>query len=127
MDVPAQLLYRPSHEWVRAEDRRVTIGITDFAQDELGMIVFVELPQVGDVLKAGDPLGSLESVKTVSEVLSPVSGKVTAINSLLEKTPSLLNESPFDQGWMVVMELEQLEELDVLWGADKYRDVFEYE
>lgn len=120
MNVPADLKYSEEHEWAKVEGNRVTVGITDFAQHELGDIVFVELPAVGDSLEFGEPFGSVESVKTVSELYAPVSGKVVAINEALVDAPEKVNEAPYGDGWMVVVELSDASELDQLWTADKY-------
>jgi glycine cleavage system H protein len=120
MNVPTQLMYSEEHEWAKIEGNRVTIGITDFAQGELGDIVFVELPEVGDTIQFGDPFGSVESVKTVSELYAPVSGKVIEVNVALVDAPEKVNESPYADGWMVVVELSDPSEVDQLWTAEKY-------
>lgn len=120
MNVPANCKYSEEHEWVKAEGGQATIGITDFAQNELGDIVFVELPKVGDRLAFGEPFGSVESVKTVSELYAPVSGKVVKVNDALNDAPERINESPYEDGWMVVVELSDAGELDKLWSAEKY-------
>jgi len=120
MNVPTELLYSEEHEWAKVEGSKVTIGITDFAQSELGDIVFVELPEVGDTVVTGDPFGSVESVKTVSELYAPVSGKVVAVNSVLIDSPEKVNEAPYGDGWMIVIELSDTTELEQLWSADKY-------
>src|SRR5689334_811758 len=96
MSIPKQLRYSEEHEWVQVEGNQVTIGITDFAQHELGDIVFVELPEVGATIAADEPFGSVESVKTVSELYAPVAGKVVAINEDLNDKPELVNESPYE-------------------------------
>ncbi len=124
MNVPAELKYSEEHEWTRAEGNRVVIGITDFAQHELGDIVFVELPQVGDSLSFGEPFGSVESVKTVSELYAPVSGKVVEVNSTLEDAPEKVNQAPYGDGWMVIVELSDASELDKLWSAEKYIETY---
>ncbi|MEX1031562.1 MAG: glycine cleavage system protein GcvH [Paenibacillaceae bacterium] len=120
MNVPTQLKYSEEHEWAKIEGNRVTVGITDFAQGELGDIVFVELPEVGDTLQFGDPFGSVESVKTVSELYAPVSGKVVEVNVALVDAPEKVNESPYADGWMVVVELSNPSELEQLWTSEKY-------
>jgi glycine cleavage system H protein len=120
MNVPTQLKYSEEHEWAKIEGNRVTIGITDFAQGELGDIVFVELPEVGDTIQFGDPFGSVESVKTVSELYAPVSGKVVEVNVALVDAPEKVNESPYADGWMVVVELSDPTELEQLWTSEKY-------
>ncbi|BBN98373.1 glycine cleavage system protein GcvH [Sporolactobacillus terrae] len=109
MSVPTDLLYSKDHEWVKKEaDGKVRIGITEFAQKELGDIVFVELPEVGAELNAGDSFGSVESVKTVSELYAPVNGVVSEINDELEDSPEFVNESPYEKAWMI--ELESVDE-----------------
>ena len=120
MSTPKDLRYSEEHEWVKLEDGKVRIGITHFAQSELGDIVFVELPQVGDEIKTDDPFGSVESVKTVSELYAPVSGKVIEVNADLEDSPEFVNESPYDKAWMVVVELSDASELDNLMTAEQY-------
>ena len=112
MSIPTDLRYTEEHEWVKVEDGKVRIGITEFAQSELGDIVFVELPQVGDELEADEPFGSVESVKTVSELYAPVSGKVVEINEELEDSPEFVNESPYEKAWMVVIEPSDVSEIE---------------
>ena len=125
MSAPKDLRYSKEHEWVRLEDGKIRIGITDFAQSELGDIVFVELPQIGDVIKLNEPFGSVESVKTVSELYAPVSGKVVAINSDLEESPEYVNESPYDKAWMIVVEPSELSEVDDLLTPEQYDELIE--
>lgn len=122
MSLPKDLLYSEEHEWVKKEDGKVRIGITDFAQSELGDIVFVELPEVGEEIEADEPFGSVESVKTVSELYAPVSGKVVEINEELEDNPEFVNESPYEKAWMVVVELSDESELEELLSAEKYEE-----
>jgi glycine cleavage system H protein len=124
VNVPAELRYSEEHEWVRADGNQATIGITDFAQSELGDIVFVELPQVGDTISFGEPFGSVESVKTVSELYAPVTGKVVKVNDGLQDAPEKINESPYGDGWMIVVEMENADELNKLWSADKYKETY---
>lgn len=100
----SNLKFSKDHEWVKIEENVKTIGITDFAQSELGDIVFVELPEVGDEIEVGAPFGSVESVKTVSELYAPISGKVVEVNTELEDSPELVNESAMDQAWMIKVE-----------------------
>lgn len=99
--VPEDLLYARSHEWVRVEGDVVVVGITDYAQDQLGEVVYVELPDVGRSVDAGEEMGTLESVKAVSEMISPVAGEVVAVNEQLNSEPNLVNEDPFGDGWLV--------------------------
>ncbi|MEI3605505.1 glycine cleavage system protein GcvH [Pseudogracilibacillus sp. SE30717A] len=120
MSLPTDLLYSKEHEWVRREGSDVRIGITDFAQDELGDIVFVELPEVGDTIEVNEPFGSVESVKTVSELYAPISGTVVEVNADLEDNPEYVNESPYEQAWMIVIEPSADEELDELLSSEEY-------
>ncbi|AJD91955.1 glycine cleavage system protein GcvH [Jeotgalibacillus malaysiensis] len=120
MSSPKELRYSEEHEWVKVEDGKARIGITEFAQSELGDIVFVELPEVGDELQADEPFGSVESVKTVSELYAPVSGKVVEVNEDLEDSPEYVNESPYEKAWMVVVELSDDSEVDALMDAEAY-------
>src|SRR5690625_4161952 len=120
MSLPSELLYSKEHEWVRREGSDVRIGITEFAQDELGDIVFVELPEVGDTIEVNEPFGSVESVKTVSELYAPISGTVVEVNEGLEDNPEYVNESPYEQAWMIVVEPSADEELDDLLSSEEY-------
>lgn len=120
MNIPKDLLYSKEHEWVRREGSDIRIGITDFAQSELGDIVFVELPEVGDEITVNEPFGSVESVKTVSELYAPVSGTVVEVNEALEDNPEYVNESPYDKAWMIVVEPSDDAELDDLLSAEEY-------
>lgn len=115
------LKYTKDHEWVRVEDKLARIGITDHAQTELTEIVFVELPALGKDVKVGDVLGNVESVKTVSEVFSPVSGAVKEANGKLVDSPELLNKDPYGQGWVAVVEMSDPSELSALMSADEYK------
>lgn len=120
-EIKQNLKYSKEHEWVEVLDgNKVRIGITDFAQHSLGDIVFVELPEVGSEVSADDTFGSVESVKAVSDVYSPVSGKIVEINSALEDAPESINEEPYGAGWMVVIELSDSSELDQLLSAEEY-------
>lgn len=123
MNTPKELRYSKEHEWVKEEGGKVRIGITDFAQSELGDIVFVELPEVGDEVTVDDSFGSVESVKTVSELYSPVSGKVVEVNEDLNDNPEFVNESPYEKAWMIVVELSDSSELDNLMTAEQYEEV----
>lgn len=125
MNLPKELKYSEEHEWVKDEGgQKVRIGITDFAQSELGDIVFIELPEEGDEIEANDTFGSVESVKTVSELYAPVSGKVVEVNAELEDSPELVNESPYDQGWMIVVEMSDPSEVNNLLTAEKYEEMY---
>ncbi|MFC5541844.1 MAG: glycine cleavage system protein GcvH [Bacilli bacterium] len=123
MTVPKELRYTSEHEWVKVEDGKVRVGITDFAQSELGDIVFVELPQVGDEIQMNEPFGSVESVKTVSELYAPVSGKVVEVNTELEDSPELVNESPYEKAWMIVVEPSDASQIDQLLTAEQYEEI----
>lgn len=123
MNIPEQLKYSEEHEWVLVEGNKVKVGITDFAQSELGDIVFVELPEVGTEVTANEPFGSVESVKTVSELYAPVSGKVVEINTELEDAPELVNEDPYGKAWMIVIEMSDESELDKLLNAKQYEEM----
>ncbi|MFC3041372.1 glycine cleavage system protein GcvH [Virgibacillus xinjiangensis] len=125
MSLPKDLLYSKEHEWIKKEGDNVRVGITDFAQDELGDIVFVELPEPGDELAVDEPFGSVESVKTVSELYAPVSGKVVEINEDLEDSPEFVNESPYEKAWMVVIEPSNTSELDDLLSPEQYAEITE--
>jgi glycine cleavage system H protein len=118
--VPAELKYSKEHEWVKVEGNQARIGITDFAQDELGDIVFVELPEVGTEVKANETFGTVESVKTVSDLFAPVSGKVVAVNESLADAPEAVNSSPYGDGWMIVVEMSNPDELNDLLDAEAY-------
>lgn len=123
LSLPKDLLYSQEHEWVKKEDGKVRIGITDFAQDELGDIVFVELPEVGDEIQLDEPFGSVESVKTVSELYAPLSGKVVEVNGELEDSPEFVNESPYEKAWMVVVEPSDESEINKLLTDDEYNNI----
>jgi glycine cleavage system H protein len=121
MNIPADLKYTKEHEWVRVEGKLATMGITDYAQEELGDIVNVELPSEGDEVHKDEPLGNVESVKASSEVFAPVSGTVTEVNEPLVDAPETINEDPFDEGWMVRIEMSNPAELNELMDAASYR------
>ncbi|HEU4586308.1 MAG TPA: glycine cleavage system protein GcvH [Gemmatimonadaceae bacterium] len=122
-DIPSELLYTEEHEYVKRTDEAdvVLVGITDYAQGELGDIVYVELPKVGDVFGRSDVFGTLEAVKAVSELFSPLAGEVEAINSRLDKEPGLVNSDPYGDGWMIRLRLKNTAEMDELLGPDEYR------
>ena len=122
MAYPDYLRYSKEHEWVRADGTRATIGITSFAADELGDIVFVELPEVGASLKQFETFGVVESVKAVSDLYSPLSGEVVEVNEALREGPELLNSDPFGEGWILKVELADAAEIDVLMDAAAYAD-----
>ncbi len=124
---PEDSRYAKSHEYVHVEGGTGTIGITDYAQKELGDVVFVELPQVGSQLEQNEELGSIESVKAVSELFAPVSGEVVEVNEKLRDNPELVNSDPYGDGWMVRVKLSDATELDVLMGAEEYDEYVETE
>ena len=124
---PPELKYTKEHEWVRVEGDTGTIGITDYAQDQLGDIVFVELPAVGATINATQKLGEIESVKAVSELFAPVSGEVTEANDSLADGPEAVNDDPYGDGWMVKVRLSDAAELDGLLSADEYEAFIEAE
>ncbi len=120
MSVPKELKYSVEHEWIKDEGGKVRIGITHFAQAELGDIVYVELPEVGTEISANEPFGSVESVKTVSELYAPISGKVVEINEELDDNPEYVNESPYEKAWMIVIEPTDSSEQEKLMSAEEY-------
>ena len=120
-NVPEGLRYTTDHEWAKVEGSRARVGITDHAQAELTDVVYVELPQAGKVVKAGDPLGVVESVKAVSEILAPVAGTVIETNGSLEDHPETVNKDPYGGGWMVILEMQDASDAPRLMGAAEYR------
>jgi glycine cleavage system H protein len=123
MNVPDDLLYTEEHEWVRVEDSEAVVGITDYAQSELGDIVYVELPEVGARTKQMEPFGTVEAVKAVSDLYAPLSGKVIEVNEALADHPELVNKDPYGEGWMIRIEIENPAELGNLLDADGYRNL----
>lgn len=121
MKTPEELRYAVSHEWVRRADESVTVGITDFAQDQLGDVVFVELPETGRKVSKGEQVAVVESVKTASDIYAPVSGTISDVNGALETTPELINKQPYTGGWLFRIELVDDAELDELLDADAYQ------
>jgi glycine cleavage system H protein len=121
------LFYTESHEWVKVDGDEAYIGITDYAQNELGDIVYVELPDVGDEITAGEPMGTIEAVKAVEDLLSPVNGEVLEINEELEDTPQLINQSAYGEGWLVKVQLSNKAELDKLMNAEAYQKMIDQE
>ena len=126
MEYPQELKYTSEHEWVSTEEgNRVRVGITDFAQDALGDVVYVDLPEEGTEVKAGEPFGEVESTKSVSDIYSPVTGRIVERNGLLGETPDLVNRDPYGEGWMVVVEAADPSEVDRLMDAGGYRQMVE--
>ncbi|HEX9092928.1 MAG TPA: glycine cleavage system protein GcvH [Coriobacteriia bacterium] len=124
---PADLKYDKEHEWVRVEGDVAVIGITHFAQDQLGEVVYVDLPVVGDTVTAGDTFGEIESVKSVSELFSPVSGEVVSVNGDLDSTPETVNEDPYGSGWMIEVRMTDPAEAGSLMSAEDYKAFVESE
>jgi len=122
MEIPNDLLYTIEHEWVRLKNNRATVGVTDFAQGQLGDVVFVELPVEGTELAKESTFGVVESVKTVSDIYAPVTGKVVAVNKNLESQPELVNSDPYGQGWMIEIEFSNSSPEQNLLSADQYRE-----
>jgi glycine cleavage system H protein len=122
MDFPEELKYSKEHIWVRVEGSKAYIGITDYAQEELGKITSIDLPEVGDELEQEDSFGSIEARKTVADLYAPISGPVLEINGELQDNPAPLNEDPYDSGWIAVLSIEDPEELNLLLSADEYGD-----
>ncbi len=125
MDFPEGLKYSKEHEWVLVEDDVAIIGITEFAQGELGDIVFVELPEVGEKISKDDPFGSLESVKAVSDIFAPISGSVVEINDDLKENPETVNEDPYGDGWMIKIQMTDMDELKDLMSSQDYAEFIE--
>src|SRR5438105_15277089 len=121
MNVPDELRYTEDHEWARREDGRVRVGITDYAQDALGDVVFVQLPEVGGQVEAGTALGEVESTKSVSDIYAPVAGVVVEVNSELADAPQRLNEDPYGEGWICLIEPSDAAAYDLLLDAEAYR------
>ena len=122
-EVPADLRYTPEHEWIRVEGDKAIIGVTDYAQDALTDVVWVELPEVGMSVGAMESCGSVESVKSVSEIYAPITGEVTEVNESLEDTPEQINESPYSEGWIWKMTISEAGELDALLDAAAYSEL----
>lgn len=123
MSVPKDYRYTDSHEWVRIEDDNVVaMGITDYAQEKLGDIVSVELPRVGDEVEKGEPIGMIDSQKASSEVFAPVSGVVVEVNELLNDDAAVINSDPYEEGWIVRIEVEEIEQIDDMMSADDYEE-----
>jgi len=123
MNVPNDLLYTSDHEWVSVEGNVATIGITDFAQSELGDIVFVEFPELNSTLEKGQSIGSIEAVKTVADLYMPISGIVIAVNENLDENPEAVNDTPYGDGWMVKIEIANQDEISDLLAATAYYDL----
>jgi glycine cleavage system H protein len=125
MDVPEELKYTKEHEWVRVDGDRLTVGITDFAQDALGDVVYVDVPETGTQVQAGAPFGEVESTKSVSDLYAPVSGTVLESNTLLAESPEVVNRDPYGEGWMIVLAPTDASEMEALLDAAGYRKLTE--
>lgn len=123
LTIPDGLRYSNDHEWAKLEEDKVRIGVTDYAQDQLGEIVFAELPEVGDSFSKGDEFGSLESVKAVAEIFMPVSGEIVAINEDLEDNPDLVNKEPYEGGWLVEVRIKDSDEYNALMDKGEYLEL----
>ena len=125
MNIPSDLKYTKEHEWLKVEGGVAAIGITDYAQGELGDIVFIELPKVGTRLEQTKPFGVIEAVKAVSEIFSPITGEVTEVNSKLETEPTTINSDPYGAGWIIKIKVADLKELNSLLSAEDYKKLLE--
>ena len=123
MDITDSLLYTNNHEWIKIKENQAIIGITDFAQSELGDIVFIEFPDEGDTFQKGDTIGTIEAVKTVADLYAPVSGKLLELNLVLDDNAELINSDPFGKGWLIKMELSNPDETSDLLSAEDYRNL----
>lgn len=121
MNVPEDLRYSSDHEWARVEGESIRVGITDFAQDNLGDVVYLQLPEVGARFEAGASVGEVESTKSVSEIYSPLAGEIVEINTALEDQPDLLNRDPYGEGWICVLRLDSAAQVESLLNADGYK------
>ena len=123
MNIPQSLKYTKEHEWVREDGGTVTVGITDHAQGELGDIIFVEFPEIGQKIERDEPFGTIEAVKTVADLFAPISGTVIEINETLDDSPESVNQDPYGDGWMVKVSVSEAGELDNLMSADQYQEM----
>ena len=123
MDVPNNLMYTNEHEWLEINDDSVKVGISDFAQSQLGDIIFIDLPNIGDQLVAGESFGEIEAVKTVSEIYSPLSGIVSKVNESIIDNPEKINESPYDSGWLIVISKSNSSQFVELLNSDSYKKI----
>ena len=123
MNIPEELIYTKEHEWIKVDEENAYVGITDFAQSELGDIVFIELPNINNIFNKNDIFGTIEAVKTLADLFIPVSGKIIEINENLENEPELVNSDPYEKGWIVKIELNDPSELDDLLSNKEYSDL----
>jgi glycine cleavage system H protein len=127
MTIPDDLKYTKEHEWIRVDGESATVGITDFAQGELGDVVFIEIETEGETLSRGDTFGTIEAVKTVSDLYMPVDGEVTEVNGTLEESPEVVNSQPYGDGWMIKIKVSDTSQLDDLLSAGDYKKLIEEE
>ena len=125
MNIPEELLYTKEHEWIRVTGDTVEVGITDYAQGELGDVVFVELPEDGSSVEASQPYGTIEAVKAVSELFSPVTGTVSGVNSMIEEDAGIINGDPYGEGWMIRIKMSDASELESLLNAEQYKQLLD--
>jgi glycine cleavage system H protein len=123
MNVPGNLMYTKDHEWLRVEGSMAYVGVTDFAQGELGDIVFVEIETVGETMKKEEVFGTIEAVKTVSDMFMPVGGEILEMNPAIEETPDVVNKDPYDKGWMIKIKITDPSEVNLLLTPEKYREL----
>ena len=123
MNIPENLKYTKDHEWIKVEGDTAVVGITDFAQSELGDIVFVDIPTVGETLAKEEKFGDIEAVKTVAEAYMPISGEVLEMNAELESAPEKVNSDPYGEGWMIKIKASDLSEIDILLSAEQYKEI----
>ncbi len=125
MNIPSELYYSKDHEWIKVTGDEATIGITDYAQGELGDIVFLDLPEIGTVVTGGNPFGTIEAVKAAADIYAPVSGEVVAVNGLLEDSPEIINQDPYGSGWIIKVKMMDPEEAGTLLKPDDYARLVE--
>lgn len=125
LDLPDNARYAKDHEWTRTEGDKVRVGISDYAQDQLGDIVYVELPQTGESFGKGEEFGTVESVKAVSELYMPIGGEILTVNTVLDDSPELMNKNPYGDGWLIEIKPDDLGELESLMDSDAYREMLE--
>jgi len=125
MEIPSELRYTRDHEWLRVEGDEAVVGITDYAQGELGDIVYLELPEAGTEVTSGKPFGTIEAVKAAADMFAPVNGEIIAVNRLLEDSPELINQQPYEEGWIIRIRLKNREDVETLLSAEEYRKLVE--
>ncbi len=123
MKIPDNIKYTKNHEWLRVEGNEAYVGITDFAQSELGDVVFVEVETVGETIKKGESFGSVEAVKTVSDIFMPVSGEILEFNKNIEDSPELVNQDPYEKGWIIKIKITNPDEVNELLSSEKYKEI----